>query len=357
MIFFLRNANLVGVRDAIVRARWDLLMVAAFVMALTYVVRVLRWQYLMRPVGRVGFTPALQATIMGFAATALLPGRVGELLRPYALARSEGFSASAVFGTIVVERLLDMVAVLLIFGVGIFLFDPQFVTADSRLLSALWLGAGLAGGFTVGVLGIACLAAGRPEQIGRMVPRASAWLPGRVIRTLSTMAQRFAQGLAIMRQFGAMLVALSWSVAVWLIVAASLWLVSAAFGVVLPPAGTATVLILTVVGVAVPTPAGIGGYHAAYELGTATWYGASTDAAVGAALVSHAISFAPVTLIGIVLMARKGIQIGRIGQLVSEDVAPNHESENRSPDGDHWPMNGPTRRGVAGNLDDEESVR
>ena len=65
MIFFLRNANLVGVRDAIVGARWDLLIVAVFVMALTYVVRVLRWQYLMRPVGRVGFTPALQATIYG----------------------------------------------------------------------------------------------------------------------------------------------------------------------------------------------------------------------------------------------------------------------------------------------------
>ena len=293
---------------------------------------------------------------MGFAATALLPGRVGELLRPYVLARSQGFSASAVFGTIVVERLLDMVAVLLIFGGGIFLFGPQLVTADSRLLSVLWLGAGLAAGFTVGVLVIACLVAGRPEQIGRMVARASAWLPVRVARTLSTMAQRFAQGLAIMRQVGAMLVALSWSVAVWLVVAASLWLVSAAFGVVLPPAGTATVLALTVVGVAVPTPAGIGGYHAAYEVGTTTLYGASTEAAVGAALVSHAIGFAPVTLIGIVLMARKGIQIGRIGQLVSEDANPNHGSENLNPDGDHLPpMNGPTRSAVAATLDNEES--
>ena len=220
------------------------------------------------------------------------------------------------------------------------------------------VGAGLAGGVAVAILGIACLAAGHPEHIGRVVARASAWLPRRVARTLAAMAQRFVQGLAIMRQAGALLVALSWSVALWLVVAVGLWLVSAAFGIDLPPAGAATVLALTVVGVAVPTPAGIGGYHAAYEVGATALYGAPTDAAVGAALVSHAIGFAPVTLLGIVLMAREGMQLGGIGRLVAEDAVPNPESESRSPDEARSPVRRPARaRGaVAPSAEDEGSV-
>ncbi len=73
------------------------------------------------PIGRARFGPAFRATVIGFTATFLLPGRVGEVLRPYLLARKEGFSAAATFATIVVERVLDLVAVLMLFS--FFLLD------------------------------------------------------------------------------------------------------------------------------------------------------------------------------------------------------------------------------------------
>ena len=59
---------------------------------------------------------AFRTTVIGFAATFLLPGRVGEVLRPYLLARQEGFSAAATLATVIIERILDMVTVLLLFG-------------------------------------------------------------------------------------------------------------------------------------------------------------------------------------------------------------------------------------------------
>ena len=55
-------------------------------------------------------------TVIGFAASAVLPARAGEVLRPWLLARKEGLSATAAFATIILERVLDTVMVLLLFG-------------------------------------------------------------------------------------------------------------------------------------------------------------------------------------------------------------------------------------------------
>ena len=65
------------------------------------------------------FRNAFRTTIIGFTATFLLPARVGEVLRPYLLARQEGFTAPATFATVVIERLLDVTAVLLLFAGGV----------------------------------------------------------------------------------------------------------------------------------------------------------------------------------------------------------------------------------------------
>ena len=57
-------------------------------------------------------------------------------------------------------------------------------------------------------------------------------------------------------------------------------------------------MTILVVGVAAPTPGAIGGFHLAYQFAVTTFFGANADRAAGAAIVLHAISFVPVTLLG-----------------------------------------------------------
>ena len=64
------------------------------------------------------------------------------------------------------------------------------------------------------------------------------------------------------------------------------------------------------IGVAVPTPGGVGSYHEAYRFGMTTFFGAREDQAVAAAIVLHAISFVPVVLVGLVFMAQDGLSVG-----------------------------------------------
>jgi hypothetical protein len=76
-------------------------------------------------------------------------------------------------------------------------------------------------------------------------------------------------------------------------------------------------MAVLVVGVAVPTPGAVGGFHQAYRIGVTAFFGATTPQAVGAAIVLHAVSFVPVTLLGGLFMAQEGLSLSRVRGLAS----------------------------------------
>jgi uncharacterized membrane protein YbhN (UPF0104 family) len=88
-----------------------------------------------------------------------------------------------------------------------------------------------------------------------------------------------------------------------------------AFGIDMPFVGTFLLQSLLVIGVAVPTPGGVGSYHEAYRIGVTTFFGAPNDRAVAAAIVTHAISFVPVVLLGVILMAQEGLSVSSLKDL------------------------------------------
>ena len=78
--------------------------------------RTLRWRMLLRPLGDVPVLSARwSATVIGFGAGAVLPFRLGELVRPALVARKTGMKMSAALSSVVLERLFDMLIVLLCF--------------------------------------------------------------------------------------------------------------------------------------------------------------------------------------------------------------------------------------------------
>src|SRR5215217_6992856 len=133
--FFLRHANMAQVWAEMRRARPMLLVAAVAVTGATYVLRALRWQYLLAPIGPTHFSTAFRTTVIGFAASFLLPARAGEVLRPYLLARR--------------ERLLDLVTVLLLFGVFVSWVDPGSLSGDPAMYARVKTGGLMAAGASV----------------------------------------------------------------------------------------------------------------------------------------------------------------------------------------------------------------
>ena len=318
LAFFLRNANMAGVWAETQRARPELLGAAVLVTGLTYVLRALRWRFLLLAIGPARLSTAFRTTVIGFAASFLLPARAGEVIRPYLLARKEGLSATAAFATIILERLLDLVTVLLLFGLFVATLDEATGAAEPAAMASVKLGGQLAALAAVGGLAALFVLARHPERIGRWTLRVERVLPPRLARAVSRFVESFGQGLAVMRQPRRFLLAVAWSFPIWLSISAGIWLTSLAFHITFPFAGSFLVTMLLVVGVAVPTPGAIGGFHAAYQIAVQTFFAAPDDRAVGAALVLHAISFVPVTILGIVFMAQEGLTLGGARSLAEQ---------------------------------------
>lgn len=309
LAFFFRDANFADVWTETRRADPMLLVLGVVITGITYVLRAWRWQSLLAPIGPTHFGTAFRATVIGFAVSSLLPARAGEVIRPYLLARKEGIKPTAAFATIILERLLDLATVLLLFGVFVVTVPDGVLTGDAAQLAYVKFWGGMAASAAIGGLVVLFLLAGHPERLGRAAGRVERVLPARLAQVLARFVETFAQGLAVMRDPARLAVALLQSFPLWLSIATGVWVTSRAFHITFPYTGSFLVMTLLVVGVAVPTPGQIGGFHAAYQIAVQTFFGAPADRAVGAAIVLHAISFLPVTILGVMLMAREGLTL------------------------------------------------
>lgn len=307
---FLRNADLDRVWASVTSARADYLILALLLTAVSFVIRAERWQYLLGPLGKTRFATVFRTTVIGFGASAVLPARAGEVIRPYLLARREGLSAAAAFATIIVERILDLVAVLVLLAAFLIFFDPGLESRDSAFFQTIRYGGYVMAPIALVALAVMFFMAGHPESLHAWLLKAEHVLPARAAATLARLAQMFAEGFAVVRRPERLIAALGWSVVLWITIAGGIWAVSSAFGIAMSFTGSWLMLPPLVVGVAVPTPGGVGGFHEAYRIGATAFFGADNDVAVGAAIVLHAISVGPVTIAGLLFMLQDGLKLG-----------------------------------------------
>jgi glycosyltransferase 2 family protein len=127
----------------------------------------------------------------------------------------------------------------------------------------------------------------------------------------------FLEGLAVVRQPGRLAVAGLLSLPLWLSIALGIWATSRAFHIDMSYPGAFLIMALLVVGVAMPTPGAVGGFHKFYQIGAVAFFGVANDRAVGAAIVLHAISFVPVTIAGAIFLAQEGLSLGRLRGLTA----------------------------------------
>ncbi len=315
--WFLRQANFSEVWREIRGARLDALAMALIMIGVTYVVRAYRWQFLLRPIGPTRFREVFKTTVIGFAANTVLPARIGEVVRPYLLARREGLSISATFATIILERLLDLVTVVLLLGVFVAFFTPERPLNDA-LFRTVKTGGLMAAGVAVAAFAVIAALSSRPGIIEPVLQRVSRLLPARFGARLTHIAHMFLHGLAVARHPLRLAEALAWSVPLWLAICVGIWFVTMAFHMTIPFTGSFLVVALLVVGVAVPTPGAVGGFHEAFRIAATAFFGVDNDRAVGAAIVLHATTFLPITLLGALFMLQDGLGFGSVRRLGDE---------------------------------------
>jgi uncharacterized protein (TIRG00374 family) len=321
LALFLRNVDLWRVGADMARARPEWLLLSLATMPLNVSIRAYRWQYLLEPLGSTTFGNAFRATVVGFAASSVLPARAGEVIRPYFLARQEThddrMTATGAFATIILERVLDVITVLLLLAAYAFVFGRDLRVANPvvfawlRRIALLGVVAG-AGGFA-----ILFLLSHDPRRLGQIAGRVARVMPSLAGR-LGGVVERFALGLGAIRRPSRLVVALLWSFPLWLCIAAGIWAVAVAFDLRIPFTGTFPMIAFLAIGVAVPTPGGVGGFHAAFRYAATSLFNAPDEGAVAAAIVVHLFTQVPVLLLGLVFAAQAGVNVATMRRLASQ---------------------------------------
>jgi uncharacterized protein (TIRG00374 family) len=308
---FIRSIDIGKAWEAILAAHAGWIGLATLVTLQTYLLRARRWQVLLEPIGRAGFRNAFRTTVIGYAANFLLPARIGEVLRPYLLARREGLDPAAAFATIIVERFLDL-------GMVLFLFAFALLTVGDSVGDDVKTAGALAAAVSVLGFGTLFVLAGHPERIARWAARLAGRLPPRMAGAISHVVQTFVEGLSIMRSPSHLARSLAWSLPLWLSIALGIFLTTRAFDLTMPFAGSFLVVGYLTVGVAAPTPGAVGGFHKMYQLALTQFFGADDSVAGAAAIVLHLLSFVPVALLGLVFMWQDGLSLGRLKGMRAE---------------------------------------
>ena len=302
--WFLRSTELSEVFSVLVGARvWPLL--GAVVLALaSYALRAVRWGFILRPVQPVRGSSLLLATATGYAAMALLPARMGDLVRPLLLAQRERLPVSASLASVVTERLFDLWSVVLFFLVFVFV-PPRLEHAPVWLPSLTRSGWVAAAGLGVGTAFLMALFRYQDALV-----RIVSWPFARFWPTIQPPVEaflgHFLDGLRIVQRWRDLGVVLALSFGVWMMVYWQLQLTLMAFEIVVPLRGAFVLVALTVIGLAIPTPGGAGGFHQALRLGLVGLFGVDQALAVAAAIAYHAICFGPITLIGVACIPALG---------------------------------------------------
>jgi len=295
----------------------DSLFLAGVVLAalITYLLRAWRWGYLLAPMARVPLRDLFSATCVGFM-TGLAVPRAGEIVRPYLIARRHPVSTSAGFATIVLERLFDLLTVLLLFAFYLFFLPVPAAQTQGPLMSVVKAGGAITGAVALVVLVLLVTFHARAEQAMAVCERILRVFPGWLATPAAGILRAFGGGLAVLKAPLPHLVAIvAQSFLVWLSIAFSIWICIRAFGVELPFHAAFLMIAFLTVGVAIPTPGMVGGFHAFFLVALADVFGASREVAVAAALACHALTNLPVLVLGLVFLGREGLSLGRVAEM------------------------------------------
>jgi uncharacterized protein (TIRG00374 family) len=299
----LRTVDLVQVGESLTHATIWPLGVSVVLTSFTVACRAWRWQALLLPEERTGFWSAVEATLVGYLIIAVLPGRVGELSRASLLGRTQGTSTARAIGTIAVEKLYDICALLLMLGaLAVDVPIPPWARAF-----ALTVG----GGFAVFLIGFGAATTAR-SVIVVWLERGVDSMPLLHGRRISVVVSEFLGSASSFRQPRLVATQVAASTALWGLAIGQTYLGTVAFGLGTGWDAATFMLVATNLGMTVPSaPASLGVYHGITVLSLEI-FGVDRDVALALAIGVHALGFGTLAVAGAVCLAL-GVMRHRFG--------------------------------------------
>lgn len=271
--------------------------------------RAWRWQYLLIPVkDRVSLRNSWSALMIGYMANNVLP-RAGELVRPFSLGKLEKISKSSALGSVLFERILDILSFLLILIVLLFFLHqklstafPEFVFLGFRFsIMRFVIVLSLIEAVGTGMIGLLVFKRELGTRVFDLVFR---FLPKKLSQRAHTILHSLLDGFLSMKDTKNYLMIIVLSVVTWVLYAFMMYFPLLAFNGMPPDAQTlmAAIVLLAIsnIGIVIPTPGSIGTYHFFVIQTLQRIYSVDAGQAMSYAVVTHAMGFISTTVVGLV---------------------------------------------------------
>lgn len=304
--FFLWNSNLHDVWKIIRSTSIPWFVAGLIINFMALVFRTIRWRKLLAVDESPAFYPTFFANTVGYMLSTVLPIRAGDVARPALLSRRTSVRFSAALGTVLTERILDLYSLLLLFVYYVVRHWSDYSGSHAYTLikSGAVAAIGVLAALTVLVVGVFAFR----ERIRRLHAWVGKFVPQRFRDPWMRFFDSFAQSMQLARRPATLGVVLGATAGIWFCLSAQFWFVLVANGHALPFDASFFISGLSTLGLAIPTPGGVGGFHKACQLVLTTFYGFDIDSSVAVALLFHAVGTLPVVLTGLVLFAREGLR-------------------------------------------------
>jgi len=303
LAIFLWNSNLRDVWRILksTSAAWFALGLFTNFCALIF--RTIRWRALLDVDDPPPFYPTFFANTTGYMLSTVLPIRAGDVARPALLARRTRVHFAAALGTVLTERIIDLVAIIVLYVYYCVRHWNDFtegrrVVQDGAIGASAVLGALVV--VTVGIFFFRERVRVLHAWIGKVIP-------ARFREPWMKFFDSFTRSLDIVHHPLALLRVLLCTAAIWICLTAQFWLVLIAAHRALDFDTSFFICGVTTIGLAIPTPGGVGGFHKICQYVLTTFYKFDIDSSVAVTVLLHIVGTIPVVATGLLLLFREGV--------------------------------------------------
>ncbi len=291
-----RNVDLRAAAQHLLAADFRYVVPMVIALALFYRLKAVRWATIVDPENPPPSRQLMPSMMIGFAGNNLLPLRLGELVRVFLGARDLERSKSMVLATLMLERIIDLLTIVVILVCATWLSGTAFPASDK----AQWIASVIGLGLVIGVW----MVVAPPAWLSSIGQRLSQKLPGTTGETAAKLFRQIQRGFTLARTPKAFVRVLLNSVAQWLLLATCIYLSIEALQIDVAPVAALIVMGLIIVGIALPSAPGfVGTIEYCFVLGLGL-FAVDPDLALGAAVFYHLTTFAYVVIVGLYYLRR-----------------------------------------------------
>lgn len=281
------------------KVEWPPIFFSSFLVMLAHFLRSVRWKYLLRKSNKkISNFESFAALIVGYFVNSFIP-RMGEFARAFFLKKISGTSSVASLSSIVIDRILDLLALLVLFLVILILYYSKLsiIIPSPIFIFALLIGV------TSLLLGVTYYIYKDPARISGFVNKLGAkFFPKREL-TLAETSRNFIEGLTGLFDRSLFIPILSLTILIWFVYLFSVWILFFSF----PFSNIYSMgfmeafflMFMLSIGVMIPSPAGTGSIHYFVSFALTNVFLSNPNESLVFATIVHGAGLVPVVFIGL----------------------------------------------------------